>query len=248
MMARARQSAGLALVTRPERVEAALWRRLRRDADANSRDQLVEHYEYLALTLANRRARLFGADAATRSDLRQAAIEGLLEAIDRYDPARNVPFSAYAKARINGALSDALARLTERGAISSQTKKRDRERYRSIIDLATRGSMSPVDELANIAVQLALALLLEGQELSDEGQVIVQENAFDSLAWRQLSARLTDAVAMLPDSERTVIVSHYHQEMLFADIATTRGVTPGRVSQLHKAALERLAKKMGKSR
>jgi RNA polymerase sigma factor for flagellar operon FliA len=227
-------------------VEAALWRRLRGDSDTQSRDRLFAQYQDLAMSLAGRRARMLGADRATRSDLQQAGLQGLMEAINRFDPARNVPFAAYARRRINGAISDMLASMTERNAIGAQASRRLRERQRSIIDRNEHRPASPIEELTDIAVQLALSLLMEGQELSGEGQVIVHDNAFDSLAWRQLSGHLASAITLLPDKERTVIVSHYHHDLLFADIAAQMGISKGRVSQLHKSALERLAKKIGR--
>jgi RNA polymerase sigma factor FliA len=239
---------GLSLVARPERVEAALWRRIRRDADAQSRDRLFAQYRGLAEGLARRRCRGIGGDEATRSDLEQAAMQGLIEAIDHYDPGRKVPFAAYARRRIGGAVSDALARMTERGAIVSQKSRRERESRLSITQETAHDAVSPLDQLAEIATQLALSIIVDGQELSADGQLVVCDNAFDSLAWRQLNALLVDAVAQLPDAEREIIHGHYHRNLLFTDIAKQMGVTASRVSQLHKTALGRLAKRVGQSR
>ena len=57
-------------------------------------------------------------DAITKEDLEQSAIQGLLEAIDRFDRDRNVRFKTFAYKRIYGAVIDAIRQVR----ILSRTK------------------------------------------------------------------------------------------------------------------------------
>lgn len=242
---------GVALVARPERVEAALWRRLRIEGAAECRERLFAQYQGLARALARRFGRSAGLAPSTFGDLEQAAYQGLLQAIDRFDPTRNVPFSAFARMRITGAVRDNAALLSEQGALSDFRRRRNRDRMQSISGDSDDGAkaasgQSALDRLADVAVELALALMLDQQERGsgDDDLHGSSDNAFDSLAWRQMLGKLADHIGELPEAEQRVIRQHYEQEMLFGEIATMLGVSKGRVSQLHKSALQRLRKKM----
>lgn len=238
------QLRGIRIVARDERVEAALWRRLKTEGENEVREQLFNLHRNLARSIARSYARRARKDQLAISDLEQAAYRGLLEAIDRFDPYLQVPFAAFARSRISGSVTDAAAQLNEAGAQYAHDRKRSRERLRSIAGDEQQSKGSALDRLGDIAVQLALSLMLEAEEREAGSLGHRKENAFDTLAWRQMVAALARHVDELPGTERTVIVQHYHNDILFADIAAMLGISKGRVSQLHKSALQRMAKKM----
>jgi RNA polymerase sigma-B factor len=68
--------------------------------DPQARNELVTHYDPLALSLA----RCFGSRREFREDLAQVARIGLIHAVDRFDPDRGRPFTAFARATIVGEL------------------------------------------------------------------------------------------------------------------------------------------------
>src|SRR5947199_2365070 len=76
---------------------AQLWARCRA-GDAESRGRLIERYVPLARTCA-RRVRIESA-VLDSDDLFSAALLGLIDAVDRFEPDRGVPFEAYASLRI----------------------------------------------------------------------------------------------------------------------------------------------------
>lgn len=92
---------------------AQLWARCRA-GDASSRTALIERYVPLARVLA-RRMRVASSAAADADDMFSAALIGLIDAVDRFEPGRGVPFEAYASLRIRGAIIDELRRMDERG-------------------------------------------------------------------------------------------------------------------------------------
>ena len=91
---------------------AQLWARCRA-GDASARVALIERYLALARALS-RRIRMVHSPLADDDDLASAATLGLIDAVDRYEPGRGVPFEAYASLRIRGAIIDELRRTGER--------------------------------------------------------------------------------------------------------------------------------------
>jgi RNA polymerase sigma factor FliA len=238
------EAAGIALVAQPERVEASLWRRFVATQDGYLRENLFDRYQRFASSLARRYARRNGVGVDIREDLEQFAYHGLLEAIDRYDPQRGAPFLSFATARIAGSIIDGMGRLNEFGAQVRFRKRIERERLSSLCDQG-KSSRSATDELAELVTELALGLMMEAENKAAPSDMTGRsDNGFDTLAWRETQALLQQRVEELPEPERSVIRQHYQNDMVFAQIATMLGLTRGRISQLHKAALVKLRKSM----
>jgi RNA polymerase sigma factor FliA len=235
---------GLSLVVRPEREEAALWRRFQESHDAWLREGLFERYRRFAAALARRHARRTGIGADMYEDLEQFGYRGLLEAIDRFDPQRGVSFLTFATSRIAGSIIDGTGQLSERGAQARFRRKLERERVASLTE-QQRENRSATEELADIVTELALGLMLAAEDQSAPSDLTGHpDSGFDTLAWRETKAVLSSRVDELPEPERTVIRQHYLNDLLFSQIAVMLGLTKGRISQIHRAALEKLRKSM----
>lgn len=89
--------------------EAALWSMLRDERSAAARDALYLRYMPWASAIARRVHRRFPRLGADREDFIQNANIGLLEAIERFDPARGIAFQAYAMNRCAARSSTACA-------------------------------------------------------------------------------------------------------------------------------------------
>lgn len=237
-------SSGLKLLLVPPRVEASLWRRLRFEREVRCREQLFSRYRGLARATALRILRNRPRNGVTFDDMEQFAYEGLLVAIDRFDPLRGVPFGAYARRRILGSIVDGASRMNELDAQYSYRSRVERERLRSIAD--ERSSDDALGTLADLAAGLALGLLLEGTGLiePDDG-ADRRPNAYESLAWRGLQLQIAQEVARLPEREAMIIRQHYENGVSFTHIAEMLELTKGRVSQLHAAALAKLRARVG---
>lgn len=241
-------ASGMDMVVRPARVEASLWRRLRFEAQGECRETLFNRYIALARLLARRQSRRHAMLRAERGDLEQFAFEALLQAIDRYDPLRGIPFIAFARRRILGAIADGMARLTEVGAQFRIRRRLEQERLRSLA--VNEADPTPEDDalarLAQLSMGLALGLMLEGTSLfAGEDDIDPGPSPYDTLEWRQLQARLAREVERLPAKEAAVVRQHYNHGLNFAQIAQLLELSRGRVSQLHSSALGRLRKRMG---
>lgn len=236
-----RPPSGLEIVVDPTRAEAAIWRRFRFEDDPSCRERLFDRYLTMARSIAARLFRRRRTARLDQGDFDQFACEGLLHAIDRFDPVRGVPFGAYARRRIIGNVADGIAAMTELDAQLSSRHRIEQERLRSIADTQD----DPLAALSDLAVGLAIGLMLDGTGMFDAGDMPERRaDPYDSLAWRELQAILTAEVTRLPDQEALVVRQHYANGVPFAQIAQLLQLSRGRVSQLHRAALERLRKRL----
>lgn len=233
---------GLAMVVDPHREEAAQWRRYRNGGDAALKEQLFNRYRRLARAVAWHQIRRTGIKGDLQQDVEQLAYGGLIEAIDRYEPARGTPFVAYAKARITGSIINGLGSINERGAHARFFARQER------LNALTRsgGSTgSAIGELADLVAEIALGLMLEREEQNSSGRFAGEaDSGFDNLAWRETRMLLAERVTALPDTEHAIIRLHYQNDLSFAQIAAMLQLSAGRISQLHKAALTKLRKSM----
>jgi len=171
-------------------------------------------------------------------DCVQNALIGLLEAVERFEPDRGVSFQTYARYRVRGAVFNGLRNLRE--SMAQRTRSYDqtqtvRDRLESL-DAADSES-DPLEAFVASTVGLGLGFLLEsasfpGREASSD--------AYAELEKGELAKALIDNLPLLGEREQTILTLHYYHYMPFVDIATQLGVTKGRISQLHKRALEQL--------
>lgn len=230
--------------------EAALWREMREGSEA-ARERIFSHHLPFARGLAGRQFRGRTGGDIEYEDFLQLACAGLLEAMDRYDPAMGVPFRGFAVRRINGSILDGLAKMNEVREQLSFRRRVKRERMRSLTP-AEADALPPgeaMEALIDLAVGLALGFMLEGTSLyrEDGNAAGAQPNAYDSLAWKDLVERLTAELGRLPERDRAIVRLHYLEEVSFDQIAALLGLSKGRISQLHKAALALLRKRISGS-
>ena len=150
---------GMDMVLMPPRVEASLWRRWRYEAEARCREQIFVRYRSLAKGIAARQLGRRPRNGIELGDMEQFAYEGLLVAIDRFDPLRGIPFSAFARRRIMGSIYDGAARMSEVDAPYSARLRQHGERARSLIDAGADAPSAPSRSSA-LAAGLAVGLML----------------------------------------------------------------------------------------
>lgn len=246
---RANRRIGIKLVERPAWVEASLWRRLRFEAEIECREALFNRYVPLARAAAARNFEGRGSARGEFRDYQQLAYEGLLQAIDRFDPRIGVPFPAYAQRRIVGNIANGIPRMSEVRAQLNHRRRVEQERLRSLAHELPAKEQQPVSRLTDLAVGLAIGLMLEEAPLFvGNDSVDPAPSAYDRLEFRQMQMRLTEAVSGLPEKEAIVVRQHYGNDLSFAQIADLVGLSRGRISQLHQAAIDRLRKKIGTNR
>jgi len=189
-------------------------------------------------------------------DLLQVAYLGLLDAARRYKVRPDTPFAAYAGIRIRGALMDHLRGLAgmARGALQMQTRLRNAEqrleqalmRKPTEAEIAAELQLSP-DELARWRGEIDSGSVASIDDIYTDHSIMFRDHSPDIEDKLTLSARkvmLKDAIAALPEREALVLQLYYVEELNVYEVAAVLGVTTGRVSQIKKAAMERLRKLM----
>lgn len=231
---------GVDLLLRPERVEAALWRSFAAERSHENRRRLFDHYRPFAARLAAAQFRRRAPGNYERGDVEQLAYEALIQAIERFDATRAVPFEAFARIRIRGHIANNLIQTSEGAAAYYYRQRMERERLKSL-QQGQDAAADPIAALSALSAAIALGLMLEGVRMEDLHAIPdPAPTPYESLAWRELQGRIRDLVDNLPERESFVIRQHYRNGISFQQIALLLGVTKGRVSQIHKAALDRL--------
>lgn len=242
-------SRGLDLLVDESRAEAAEWRRYIDEPSPHNRIPLFDRYRGLAQRMSLSEWHRCGKLGLEKCDTDQLAYEALLNAIDRFDPCRGIPFSAYVRLRIRGAIRNAMQKATEANAIYGAKRRIERDRLRSLKVEAEATNSEAVDILRELVVGIALGLMVEdaGSGRSDE-LASSDASAYDSLAWSQMTIELNRRIGDLPERERFILQYHYQKDVSFTEIANLLGISKGRVSQIHAQAVKRLRKNLAKFR
>jgi len=247
-----------------------LWREYRSNGNPAIRDRLIVTYAPLVKYVAGRLGSGLPAHVDDE-DLVSYGLLGLIGAIERFDPDRDVKFETYAIARIRGAIIDELRALDW---VPRSVRSRARDIERAIAELESKLGRAPTDEeiagklgitdeelnesLSEIS-RSSIAALDELWTVSGSGgdQVALIDTIEDteapdpqgSLSQTELREAIADAIARLPEREKLVVTLYYYEELTLREIGEVLGVTESRVSQLHTKAVLRLkARLSGASR
>lgn len=214
--------------------EQELWLSLRTGRDRSAHQQLFFRYAPWSRAVARdvyRRIRIAQMDW---NDYAQNATIGLLEAMSRYDENRGVEFMAYAKPRVRGAVFNGL-----RSYLSEAGRRKDLPSH--LIDRMDSFDASslddPLGQLISSVAGMGMGLLLDS--IASKDLCIAESDASTLAEQHQMDVLLESTIVQLPERERLILTLHYYQYMSFVDIATLLGVTKGRISQIHKSAIER---------
>ena len=226
-----------------EEGEAALWRAFKADQSAMARGRLFDLHSAFARQVAAKHFRDRKSGDIEFSDLCQLGYTGLLEALDRYDPDRGVPFRPFARRRISGSILDGLAHMSELREQLSFRQRARKERLKSLYDVdpATLDDSEAMLALIEMATGLALGFMIEGSGLYvTQDETDKRFSPYESLAWKEMTLSLRARIADLSDQQSRVIRYHYLEGLTFEQISRAFGLTKGRISQIHKAALKSL--------
>jgi RNA polymerase sigma factor for flagellar operon FliA len=241
-----------------------VWLEYRKSGDKALRDRLIVTYAPLVKYVAGRLGSGLPAHVE-EADLVSYGLLGLIGAIDRYEPDRDIKFETYAMSRIRGAILDELRSLDW---VPRSVRSRAREIERAITALEAKLARAPTDEeiagklgittdeleesLADIG-RSSIGALDELWTISGDGdQVSLLDTLEDpgsirpaeALDETELRETLADAIARLPEREKVVITLYYYEELTLREIGEVLGVTESRISQLHTKAVLRLKSRL----
>ena len=242
-----------------------LWRRYKDGGDQGARERLVVAYSPLVKFVAGRTgARL--PSHVDQADLISYGMIGLIEAMDRFEPDRQIRFETFAMQRIRGAIIDELRSLdwvprsvrSRAREIEQANSKLEHELGRAPTDeeLAERLNMSE-EELQEALLQISNSSILALEELwmtpdSSGDKVSLLDTIEDeigpdpqaALDTSEVKDRLGEAIQDLPERETLVVALYYFENLTLREIGEVLGVTESRVSQLHSKAVLRLRSRL----
>ncbi len=223
--------------------------------DPAQRDALVMAHVDLVKSMASRLGRRLPSQVEL-SELVSVGVLGLIEAANRYQPSLGVPFDAFARRRINGAMLDALRgldwvprslRKLQRDVDGAMTNLRHTlGREPATEEIAAALGVSPKEYDAKLdELRLAEVAVVQPSGTGDESLdlldvAIDDQGPYRQLERRELRTRLASALKQLPERECMILAMSYEQEMTLAEIGQVIGVGESRVSQLRTQAVARL--------
>ncbi len=233
--------------------EGALFHRYQVTGDAAVREQLIERFLPLARSIALR----FSSRRDTLEDLLQVAMIGLINAVDRFDPARGVAFSTYAVPTISGEIKRyfrdrtwsvrpprALQELALRvdAAVAELTED---NRAPTVADLADRLDEPQERVLEALHAHHArYSVSMQAQLGSDEDgaarledRLGLDDEAYDVAEERVVLERL---LRMVTERDRRVLRMHFELDMTQREIGDVLGVSQMQVSRIIRHALQRM--------
>lgn len=246
----------------PERTTADLVRRAPRTSAAAderaalaARDALTLAHADLVRRVAYRIGRRLPPHV-DRADLVSVGMVGLIEAAARYRPSTGVPFEAFARPRVHGAIVDSLreldwvprsVRALERKAVAAASILRQQlGREPSQDEIAARLGV----KVETPALGSALSEAMPGEPMQEAMGTIEQcpdssESVEAQVLRAELASHVRREVERLPDRERRILVGYYQHEQTMGEIGADIGVCESRVSQLRSAAIAELRRTLG---
>jgi RNA polymerase sigma factor for flagellar operon FliA len=226
-----------------------IWHEFRATADPGLRNRLVLQYAPLVKYVAGRlRTRM--PDSVEQDDLVSDGVLGLMDDIERFEPARGLSFQTFAVPRIRGAIIDGMRSMD---FVPRSVRDKLRTVHRARVVLEERLGRSPEDtEVASesgIPVQQLRDLgrqassnhaNLDDFDLADE----LSQAADHRVEQGDVAASLMRVVDQLVERDQVIIALYYFEGLTLAEIGQVLGVTESRVSQVHRRATTTLRAKL----
>jgi RNA polymerase sigma factor for flagellar operon FliA len=197
-------------------------------------------------------------------DLYSAGVIGLLDAVSKFDPSREIQFRTYAQFRIRGAILDSL-RALDWSPRDLRSKGREIEQTIKTLTAQFGRAPSELEICRGLGVDLAeyhqLLRELKGLGIgtlnserfgdSGEEQLVYlssppEEDPLFRYLHTEMRERLAEAILKLPDRERLVMTLYYYEESTMKEIGLILGVLESRVSQIHASAVLHLRRELSR--
>jgi RNA polymerase sigma factor for flagellar operon FliA len=230
----------------------------RQSREASEERMILEN-----LPLVKHIARKIASNMASREDLEDlisAGTLGLVQAAKSYNPEANAEFRTYAYIRIRGSILDELRSRSFVPSSAHKMIRQVREAYQRLISqtgsppedatLAREVGLT-TDQLMQVFVEARKQQFLSIHGLNEEEHSVQTLMPLDRSASPDSQAerkeqllKMAEAIRSLPEKERLVLLLYYERDLTMKEIAEVLELTESRISQLHAAALFKMAMKL----
>ena len=238
-----------------------LWDDYARLKTADLREKLILEYAPLVKVVAGRLSMYLGYNVEYE-DLVSYGVFGLIDAIDKFDPGKEVKFETYASLRIRGAILDQIRKMDW---IPRTVRQRQKQIDTAMKDLEQRNGRPATDaeiakymgisedEFLDWQNQVKADNIISLNEYVEQGNDISSDKSVSSgfdtpesvIEKSELKEILEEALELLTDKEKKVILLYYYEELTLKEISRVLEVSESRISQLHTKALQKMKTKMG---
>jgi len=240
-----------------------LWRRFKEHEDATARDRLILSYAPLVKYVAGRMSSALPSHVEER-DLISYGLLGLIGAVERFDPKRQVKFETYAVARIKGSIIDELRSLDWVPRIVRNKANRIDQAWKGLevelgraptdIEMAQRLEMS-LQEYEEMIREASAITIVSLTDKTKEEQGAKSLRKIDLLEDKKgvdpeselKKKEITEFVTRgLSRKERLIILLYYYEDLTMREIGATLNLSESRVCQLHSRIIIRLKNQLKK--
>jgi RNA polymerase sigma factor for flagellar operon FliA len=247
-----------------QKTEEELWILYHKNRDPKIREAFIKQYAPLVKYVAGKVA-VGMPHNVEFDDLVGFGVFGLLDAIDKFDPDKNVKFKTYAVTRIRGAIFDELRSIDW---VPRSVRQKTREVEDAIGTLeAQLGRTATDQEIASSmgmdeAEYLKTIMKISGTSIlslndvwfsGDENDKVSIGDSIESpsslnpdvvVEKDEIRRVIVEAINELPEKEKKILVLYYYEDLTLKEIGQVLEVTESRVSQLHTKAILRLRSKL----
>jgi len=247
-----------------EKTEEELWIQYRREKDPSIRESFIKQYAPLVKYVAGKVA-VGMPHNVEFDDLVGFGVFGLLDAIDKFDPEKNVKFKTYAVTRIRGAIFDELRSIDW---VPRSVRQKTREVEDAIGALEAQLGRTATDqeiaramgmdeeEFLKIMQRISSTSILSLNDVwfsGDENDKLSIGDSIESpsslnpdviVEKEEIRRVIVDAISELPEKEKKILVLYYYEDLTLKEIGQVLEVTESRVSQLHTKAILRLRSRL----
>lgn len=238
-----------------------LWEDYARLRSPDLREKLILEYAPLVKVVAGRLSMYLGYNVEYE-DLVSYGVFGLIDAIDKFDRGKEVKFETYASLRIRGAILDQIRKMDwiprtvrqRQKQIDTAMKELEQRNGRPATDAELAAYMGiSEDEFLEWQNQVKADNIISLNEYVEQGNDISSEKSISSgfetpesvVEKSELKEILEEALELLTDKEKKVILLYYYEELTLKEISRVLEVSESRISQLHTKALQKMKTKLG---
>ncbi|MCL2707688.1 MAG: FliA/WhiG family RNA polymerase sigma factor [Defluviitaleaceae bacterium] len=239
-----------------------MWKAYGAHKSPEIKEKLILAYAPLVKYVAGRLVMHIGAHV-DYDDLISYGIFGLIDAIDKFDPEKNVKFETYASLRIKGSIIDSIRKLDWVPRTLRQRNKQFEQAYAKLeedfgrepteTELAEKLSLSleETQELMRKSTVLSLISLDDYLEQNYEtafpaNMVSPVDTPEAHMDKQELHQILTQTIEKLSEKEKKVVTLYYFEELTLKEISVIMGVSESRISQIHSKAMLRMQARLGR--